>query len=492
MAVGLDRDRAVEGCRTNLNFLAALAMPEVFKYLFPPTFLAIWQLLCQSLQGEKGQHHLAIGIPRGFGKTVLLKLWCLYLILFSKRRFILVVCNTEGLAENFIADVADLLDQPNIKAIFGDWRMSIEKDTLGLKKFTFRGRDIILAGLGQGSSLRGLNIKFVRPDVIIMDDMQSREQAQSPAEAARVLSWMMGTLLKANNKENCTFAFIGNMYPFEGAILKKLRKNPAWTTFICGALLSDGESLWPEYRSVDDILTEYQNDLAMGVPEIFFSEVMNDDEAGARSGIDITQFNVDHTPREEEQYEGGYVLIDPSLGKKKSDDVAIGVVLIKNGKDVLREVVVGKFDPGQQESIPIKLAMKWNLLAIVVESVAYQGVLVYHINRRKTQLGLHNLQVLEILPGKEHKNARIKDGLMRLISKDPSAMSMVHADCKAAVQHQTIYFDPLKDNNKDDILDLVAYMPKVRKRYPFQLSTFVQQVHEEQGSSFSDTLELGF
>lgn len=491
MSVAYDRDKAIEGCRSNLNFFASLGIPEVFKYLFPPTFLAIWQLLTENSMHEKGQHRLCIGIPRGFGKTILLKLWCLWLILFSSRRFILVVCNTAPLAENFLADVVDLLDNRNIKMLFGDWRLTLEKDTLGLKKFTFRGRPIVLAGLGSGSSLRGINLKYVRPDVIIMDDMQSREEAASPTEAARSLSWMMGTLLKANDKERCVFVFVGNMYPYEGSILKKLRKNPLWTSFICGAILADGESIWPEYRSVEDILEEYANDEAMGHPEIFFSEVMNDDVAGARSGVDITQFNVDLTADGEDEYEGGFILVDPSLGKKKSDDVAIGAFLIKDGQPVLRELRVGKFNPHEQEIIPLQLAMKWQLLAVVVESVAYQGVLVFHMNNRRINMGLSNINVLEVLPGKVRKTSRIIAGLKQLCAKEKPSQA-VHKSCLSQVQHQTIYFDPLKENNKDDILDLIAYAPQVLQQHRYQLSTWVEQVEATVESAFSDDLQLGF
>ena len=31
--------------KESLDFLAALAMPTIFKYLFPPVFLAVWQWL---------------------------------------------------------------------------------------------------------------------------------------------------------------------------------------------------------------------------------------------------------------------------------------------------------------------------------------------------------------------------------------------------------------------------------------------------------------
>lgn len=490
--VSLDRGAAVDRCRIDMNFLAAVGLPEVCTLLFPRIFIAIWQLLTQASQKEKGQDKLCIGLPRGFAKTLVLKLFVVYCVLFTKRRFILIICNTATLAENFLADVSDLLGSRGILMLFGDWRLNMEKDTQPLKKFIFCGRPITIAALGSNSSLRGLQLKYERPDVMIMDDMQSKEQAASATESDSLLQWMLGTLMKANNKRRCLFIFVGNMYPYEGSIIKKLKTSDVWVSFIFGAILEDGESIWPELRSVEDLLEELHNDESMGHPEIFYAEVMNDDVAGTRAGVDISQFNSDYEVPEgqEETWEGGFVIIDPSLGKKKSDDIVIGVVLIKDGTPVLRELAVGKFTPKQCVDTTIKFALKWQLLAIVVEAVAYQGTLGFWINEKKVELGLTPLRVLEVNPEGEQKNSRIIEGLKYLISRLHPRI-LLHKTVRAQVQHQTIYWDPLRKQNKDDILDVIAYIWKVMKKHRHALLTWVYQVNAVE-SSFSDTLQIEF
>ena len=70
-----DKEEIVEACRTQLNFLAALAMPDVFRVLFSPTHLTIWSLLM--VLGKDVENvfpQIALGIPRGHAKTTLLKL----------------------------------------------------------------------------------------------------------------------------------------------------------------------------------------------------------------------------------------------------------------------------------------------------------------------------------------------------------------------------------------------------------------------------------
>jgi hypothetical protein len=492
--VGVSRDEAISAAKEDLNFFGALCLPDVFVYLFPPVFLAIWQLLTDGAKKQQGQDKLAIGLPRGFGKTILLKLYVVWLVLFSDRRFILVVCNTAALAENFVADVVDILDSPNIKRLFGDWRIGLEKDTQPLKKFAFAGRPVILAALGSGSSLRGLNIKFVRPDCIIMDDMQSREEAESHIEAAKTLTWMLGTLLKANNKTRCQFIFVGNMYPFDGSILKKLRSNPAWYSFICGAILADGQSIWPELRSVEDIMDELENDTSMGHPEIFYSEVMNDDEAGNKAGIDITKINVfkedefDGLPQEPE---AGFVLIDPSAGKRKGDSVAIGAVLIFDGKPVLREVAVDAFNPAQQVDMCLKLCLKYGLTAILVESVAYQATLAFWIHQAKERHGMHAVQVHEIYPGTNTKNSRIINAL-KLLTSDGGHLS-VHQEVYARIVHQITHWNPLRTKNVDDLLDILAYIYPAIQEFGLALQRPLSSGAVEQVlAAFASDLSVAF
>lgn len=491
-SVGVDRDKVVELARTDLNFFASICIPEVFEFLFPPVFLAIWQMLTDGANKKTAQERLAIGLPRGFGKTILLKLYVVWLVLFTDRKFILIVCNTASLAENFIADVVDILSAPNIIRTFGDWRLAVDKDTQNLKKFHFSGRHVTLAALGSGSSLRGLNIKFVRPDEIIMDDMQSREEAESPVESIKILTWMLGTLLKANNKARCQFIFVGNMYPFDGSILKKLRTNAAWYSFICGAILQDGQSIWPELRSVEDILDELENDMSMGHPEIFYSEVMNDEEAGNRAGIDVTRINVFNSldfNGQEPEAEAGFIIIDPSVGKKKNDQVAIGAILVFDGKPVLWEVAVGAFNPKQQIEKAIEMAVRYGLMAILVEAVAYQATLVFWINEAKQRYGLSGLRVLEIYPGINNKNSRIINAL-KLLTAEARPLQ-IHARTKAQVLHQIVHWNPIKTKNVDDVLDLLAYAyPAIQQFGIMLLKPF--EISNNSTASFADTLEIAF
>lgn len=457
----LDRAEVMSAMRASLNFLASVAISEIYRFGFPPIFQAIWQLITDAAAEEEGEEYIAIGIPRGFAKTVFLKLFVLYLVLFSTRKFILVNCNTGPLAVNFISDISNLLDDPNIVATFGNWRNTLETDRQDLKKFSFLGRDIVIAAVGTGNSVRGFNLNYVRPDVMLMDDMQSREDAESPATALAQLTWMLGTLMLAKAPERCLFIFVGNMYPVEGSILRKLKHMPEWKSFITPAILEDGNSIWPELKPVSRLLADLAMLQSAGQEHIFYSEIQNDEEAGTRSGVDITKITDCPADYIEEYATRGCIIIDPSLGKKKSDDVAIGVVLWFQETPVLWEIETGKFNPLQTIQTALRLAFKYRLRAIGVESVAYQQTLTFWFNYVMEQDGITGPEACELYPGGMPKNSRI----IQMFKNLTSGVTKLYKAVRNKVVNQIVMFNPDKTVNKDDILDILTYIPKMEANY---------------------------
>ena len=459
-----NREQAQEAAKQDLNFLAPLAIPTVFKFLFPPMFLLVWQLLQTAVSKVRDFTQLVLGIPRGFGKTMLIKLFALFCILFTTRKFILITAATSALAENIIADVIDMLEETNIKRLFGDWKLHVEIDRQELKKFTYRGRPIMLAAIGAGGSLRGLNIKNERPDVMIFEDIQTRECADSKVESDKLERWMIGTAMKAKSPFGCLFIFVGNMYPTPNCILRKLKDNPNWIKFICGGILSDMTSLWEELQPLKQLLAELDNDVSMGHPEIFFAEVLNDPDAGINSRLDLTKM-ASWKFTSEDRPQGSFVLIDPA-GNKGRDDVAIGFFEVYDAIPALREVDEGDYSPGETIKRALLLCLRHGCSLIGVESNAYQATLAYWINVIFQQYGVGGIEVVEIHSGMYSKNSRILEALRQI----NAAELLVHPEVRSKVVFQASHWNPLKRDNIDNILDLLAYAQKMMNLYGHLMS----------------------
>lgn len=461
---------AREAAKADPDFLGGIAMPEVFGYCWPPVFRSIWEVLVTYAHANKDEDEdwvekafakIAIGLPRGFGKTTVIKLFVLYCILFTDRKFILVFSATAGHARNIISDVCDMLNEPNIRAIFGDWRLGLEKDTQDIKKFGFLGRNIILAGIGAGGSVRGLNLKHSRPDVMLFEDVQTREDADSKTVSEALEQWMIGTAMKAKSPSGCLTIFIANMYPTPYSILKKLVDNPEWIKFIAGGILADGTSLWEDLQPLEQLLAEYRADLASGHPEIFYAEVLNDPNASVNTLVDFSSIK-EYAYLDDDIAIGKFVIIDPSNDKINSDAVAIGYFeMYEAGIPCAIEIVEERFSPLETIKEALSLCEKHNCQVIAVESNAYQYSLLFWFDHVATQIGLEGIHFVEVYSGRRSKNSRILDMFKQYSGGD----IQVHPNVRSLVHDQMASFRPLKTDNVDNILDLLTYAPKVIEKY---------------------------
>ena len=446
--------------RESLDFLAALAMPVVFRYLFPPVFKSIWTWLLSYVSKARDFSQLAIGLPRGFGKTMLIKIFVLYCVLFTKKRFILIICGTQTKANNIISDIMSMLGESNVKKVFGDWKLGAETDRQDLKRFGFRGRNVIIMGAGAESDIRGITLENERPAVMIFDDIQTREDADSEAVSAKLETWMVGTAMKAKSPHGCLFIFIANMYPTKHSLLRKLKHNPTWTKFIAGGILSDGTSLWEDLQPIEQLIKEYDNDLAMGRPEVFFAEVLNDENASVNNLVDLNKLP-EYPYQEDDIHFGNFIIIDPATDKPGADAVSVAYFEIHNGYPVCKKIVEGRLSPGDTIAESLKIALSKNCRIIAIESNAYQYTLKYWFEFICAQRGIIGIEAVEVYSGSYSKNSRILNMFKQLLAGE----IFVHPSCRAQVNLQISQFNPLKRDNTDGLLDCLTYAPKVIEMY---------------------------
>ena len=458
--LGASSEEIQATAKADLDFLAALVMPLIFTYCFPSRLKAVWTWLLDYVHRIREFPQLALGLPRGFAKTTLMKLFLIYCILFTDKKYILVIASTSKKAENIIADVIKMLEEPNIRAVFGDWKLGVQKDTQPLKNFGFRGRDIILHAAGAETDVRGSNLNMQRPDVILMDDIQSKECAKSPLQSENLEDWLYSTLMKAKAPTGCMFLFVANMYPTKLSILRKLKDNPNWVKFIAGGILADGTSLWEELQPIKQLLKEFQNDLASGHPEIFYSEVLNDENVSANNLIDLSQLP-DVPYAEGDISAGNFIVIDPSNDKLDSDAVSVGYFEVHDAYPILMELEEGRFSPGETIKKALTFCLTHNCRLIAVEANAYQYSLLYWFDFICEQMGIQGIEAVPIYSGSRAKNTRILEFFKGYAKGELFAIN----EAKLSLHLQITQFNPLKRDNTDGVLDLMTYAPRVIQEF---------------------------
>lgn len=455
----LDVGQAFERGKTDFNFFAGLCLPNICIYALPLFYLAAWNIIRDgNLNKPEAIFRFALGLPRGHAKTTFLKVLIAWMIVYDKVKFILLICASAPLAENILVDIDDILSSDNITAIYGDWNLGKTNDSMEKKTSYYHNKFVSIAARGWQSGVRGLNLKNERPDFIFCDDAQTKANAESDTDSAKLLNELTGSIFKAiAPRGRRRIVYVGNQYRGDGCVLEKLRNNPRWVSLITGAILEDGQPLWPELISLEELQETFEHDESLGQADTWFAEVMNNPQ------MELTTLLPNQLPPSDltsiEAHDGAFMTIDPAGFRDVSDDnvIAVGVKFDNRGYCIASDK--GIKDPEELIKRAIELALQHNVTLIGVEAVAYQQTLMFWLNKYLTHLGISHITVVELSPHGRSKESRIRT----LVSEIYAGNFVIHDPAtRRAFTWQGGMYKFGKKKNKDDLLDAIAYFQDIR------------------------------
>lgn len=445
--------------KVDFNFYAGLVLgPDIMESAFPPFYSTdLFSLLTSSEVDPYKLLRFALGLPRGFVKTTFCKIIVCYLIHYGYNDFILAVCATDKLAQAFITDVDGMLSSPAVEQVFGNWTSSKSVDNATAKIGSLNGKQIILIPRGAEAAVRGINIFNRRPNLIVCDDIQTRENALSEVQNASLIDWFTGTLLKTLSKKgsNRKVIYLGNMYPGE-CLLKILKDNPSWVSMITGAILSDGDSLWPQLQPVDSLIEEYKHDEAMGRGHIWFAEVQND-PLDSRYRLLSESLPSSFDERAKLMADSYFLTVDPAGFRKQSDDNVIATHGMYDGVPVCVKMDGGVWSPKTTVINIIDEAVAVGASIIGIESTGYQQSLKFWVEHFLAALHLEHILVVELKTKNKSKVSRIRDYIAEIM--DGSA-GMAQQP-RALFSYYASQFKVERTDNRDDYLDAPAYAKQI-------------------------------
>lgn len=459
-ALAVDPGEAYERGKVDINFFAALMLPTVVISPLPDFYVAIFKMLTNRTPAQMRRIlRFALGLPRGHAKTTFIKILIAWLIAYDKIKFAVVICANGPLAEELVSDVSEMLGSDNAEAIYGRWTDQLSTDNKELKKALYHGRNIILAAKGADSAIRGINVKHERPDLIFCDDAQTKECDDSPTESKKFRSRLVATFKIISPHGDRLIIYVGNMYS-ENCMLFQLKNNSKWISFVTGAILENGEPLWPELHSLEELLDSYMHDAELNEADVWFAEVMNDPISRSTSLIDG---KIPDCPWEfeEEVPDGVFITVDPAGFRDAADDNVIAVHYVYDGKGTVRELSAGIKDPEELIIDTLRLALKHGASLIGIEDVAYQQTLLFWMSKYLKLWGLTGIHVVPL----KHKS-RSKESRIRLFAAEVTSSNYyIHNEARAVWLWQAMKYKIGKDKNKDDILDATAYGLDVRAEH---------------------------
>lgn len=206
----------------DFEFFCRYYLPHHFDQQ-PAEFHRILFSDAEELMDMKSARNYLGVVFRGGAKTTIfnlaLPLWSLCL---GKRHFIVIVSDSERMAREKAAAIKyEIETNDMIREDFGELIGAKWADT----EFETRTRRKVLA-LGSGMNIRGTKHYQHRPDLIILDDIESKEEVASPAQRRRLSDWFAGDVLAAG-QPNTKLVVIGTYLSYD-CVLKEMEKTPVF------------------------------------------------------------------------------------------------------------------------------------------------------------------------------------------------------------------------------------------------------------------------
>ena len=223
---------------------------------YPPDFhLEILQLYTNT------RGHVGGAAPRGFAKsTTTSVVYLAWRTLNATSRFSLLIGDTWSQAVLHLAAVKDEFEENTVlKWLYGDvmgpqW----SEDEIIVMGTDEQGnvKQCKIMALGAGQKVRGLKFKNFRVQLMICDDLENDEAVQNKERREKLRRWLVRAALPAIDRQVGRCILIGTMLhkrSLLSAIVSKEKEFSSWTTFLYSGIKADGQSLWPELYSTEEI-----------------------------------------------------------------------------------------------------------------------------------------------------------------------------------------------------------------------------------------------
>jgi len=124
--ISFNSEEVREVAKTNLDFFAAILLPDIIAYNFPPIYHELFNRIGVGLQNAKQILRLAFALPRGHAKSTFIRIIVCWIILYSNAKSIIIFSASQSLARKAIADIAGILNSVNVRTVYGDWTENLE------------------------------------------------------------------------------------------------------------------------------------------------------------------------------------------------------------------------------------------------------------------------------------------------------------------------------------------------------------------------------
>ena len=260
---------------------------------------------------------------------------------------------------------------------------------------------------GKGSSVRGLNNKDRRPDIILIDDPQDLEDSLSDTVQKSDYQWFLSDVYFLG--KNTRIFFIGNNLG-EKCIIEQVISNKEELGFDAEripVLDADGKSNWEEMYPVDAINDEREKWRKLGQLDIWEREKLCI-AISPESQIFKKEYFRYYDPNVLNIEDCSiFVACDLAISEKETADfTSIAAVAVNSDNHwFLLEIDYGRWDPTKTIDTIFRMVQKYRPIFVGIEKVAYQAALIHFVE--KEMITRNTWFTVKPLEAKEKKEIRI-------------------------------------------------------------------------------------
>ena len=362
----------------------------------------MWDLCCSDAK------YVAIAAPRGHAKSTSITFsYTLASLLFRERKFVVIVSDSEFQASMFLGQIKQTLQEnEDIANLFhlkrdekGHVAFPKETETDIIVEFE-DGYKFRVIAKGSEQKMRGLLWDGKRPDMMVLDDMESDEQVMNKERRDKFRRWFYGALIPALS-ENGIIRYVGTIL-HQDAMLEQLMPKVGgayvvetplkmyktkyagfWHTVKYRAHSEDfSQILWPDRWDKDKLKQVRDEYVQRGLSDKYSQEYLNipiDESTAFFKRSDFLPENADDKKKLLNYYITGDLAIsdrdraDYTVFKVGGMDEA-GILHIKN-------VIRARMDGEEIVNTMIGLQKVYNPLAFGLEDMQVSKAIGPYLNR---------------------------------------------------------------------------------------------------------------
>lgn len=418
---------------------------------------------------------VAVAAPRGHAKSSYLsKAFPLHELLYRRRKYILLISETPKVAKANLDWIRDQLKyNKKLRKDFGELlspkdQANIQDNNEGFIAWERDGESrkqiALLESASVGGAIRGRNWNGMRPDLIILDDLEDARpggNASTPEQRSALRDWFTQSVIPLGDPKGkrTAFVYMGTTVHHEALLMEVLHNRADFESKIYRAIINEPKrmDLWEECRQIyinrenknryDDAKTFYETnkaDMDKGVKVLwedgktiwdlmtwkwdngskaFNTEYMNnpiDEESMIFNPEEFTYWD-ENDPKKEFNHDE-YVIsigVDMALGKERGDYSAITIVAKhkESGISYVVDSFAERIKVDEFIKIIVDKVLDWQPDVVAVESVAAQEFFADTLKVELTNVGYPAYTRLKKIYSRTRKELRIEAMLPAIENK---------------------------------------------------------------------------